>query len=750
MKAAGDKQLIWPRLLCAAGPLVLLAAIWLPEIGHHYVPSKVVSFETIAAGRKKVPDAALDEIRKYYLLPRGWKDDTEIIGVAQKLMQGRAELPGFRPISVYLPFDPADLTRGAELWQLQFAGLVVPEVLLEAYRRTEREEYFFAARDSILAFGRYEKGAWVDRGFLWNDHAVAARVRTLADFWAIYRHRSDYDPDTAQAIWNFAARTGAILAKPDNFTFATNHGVMQNLALWQLCIAFSTLESCSEYDQLALRRLTDQMAFYVAPDGAILEHSAEYLDFGVYLEGLSLRYATLLKLSPPKDWKRRYELSESFYADIRRPDGSLPMFGDAMLDPKLKGIAVTREDHGAGFTALEPAKDWRPSNDSQIYPISNYGVLWEGLKTWPAEESLAQAFLVASYFPGHGHKHADELSVLFWAGGQNWWTGSGYWPYDDPGRLYAEGWQGSNAPHLAGESARSERKSSISRFGRGNGVAAVEMDRQGPGTLVVKRLVVHVSPDIWIVTDSFSGTAESKIQTLWTTAPGVHVSPGARSNEYLLSFGNGVSLGTAFLGGERFHLTRYFGSHDPFAGWVATREGPEPAEAFQTEQNGEHAYAFLVWRVAHNSAKLPAQDTPINPAVQWTDETSWSIHVHGASGDITVVRHGEEISEIHGDSSRNKGERLTIAKPVSDVASENRSLTSAYQRAAARYPRFRELLIYRTRASLFVLILFGIQEAAFFVFRSHFRKIAIVVPTLATLCWIGLGVWLHWAYLVTS
>jgi hypothetical protein len=90
----------------------------------------------------------------------------------------------------------------------------------------------------MLEMANFEGKAWLDRGFLWNDHAVAARARTLADFWHMYRRRQDRrrlpslcgDSPPAQASF-----------LPSHFTFATNHGVIQNIALWQLCIAFTGL-----------------------------------------------------------------------------------------------------------------------------------------------------------------------------------------------------------------------------------------------------------------------------------------------------------------------------------------------------------------------------------------------------------------------------------------------------------------------------------------------------------------------------
>ncbi len=49
-----------------------------------------------------------------------------------------------------------------------------------------------------------------------------------------------------------AARTARLLAKEGHFTFSTNHGIMQNIALLRYCIAFPELPGVEEYKNLAI------------------------------------------------------------------------------------------------------------------------------------------------------------------------------------------------------------------------------------------------------------------------------------------------------------------------------------------------------------------------------------------------------------------------------------------------------------------------------------------------------------------
>jgi hypothetical protein len=735
------------RILTILLPFAVFAVIWIPEIARHHVPSTPIAGSTVEEGRHQVSDGVLDEIRAYRLMPRRWMNEAELIRVADKMLQGVAELPGYKPVTIGLPFESADLTKSSGLWRLQFAGLVVPEVLLDAYRQTGQEAYYEKARDVILAFGEFERKAWFDRGFLWNDHALAARARTIADFWAVYRHRPDYDPRVAAEIWRFATRTEEMLAKPENYTFATNHGVMQNVAIWHLCIAFPTLRNCEEDKQLALQRLTEEFSFYIAPDGVILEHSAEYHEFGVFLLGVALRYATLLNIKIPEDWASKYGLAKEFYGEIRRPDGSLPMFGDTGDQSNAEGIPITIEREDRKFSALRPTEDWKPSVAFQVYPLAGYALQWEGLESWPATSTLAQEFLVASYFHGHGHKHADELSILFWADGKNWWTNAGYWSYDDSNRIFAEGWDGSNAPHLANESPNSYRRASIVGSAFAEGIVAAEAERRGPGSFIARRLMVGVRQDVWIAADSYSGSAGKSVQAMWTTAPGISVEKSPSEKEFALESDTGTTLRVGFFGVPAPQLFRYRGSRTPFAGWVMHQGSPEPAEAFLVDQPSGRGCAFTVWRLDRPGRKDPLLSAPIASNVKCNGVTSWSIRVNGEAGELTVERSGDEIVITPREAKKAEPDHLILQGPSPEVEKLESNLERAYQAAESRYPRYRDLMEYRGRASLAMVLLLALQELGLMVIRWRWNNLKAAAQVFIVLSWTVIAIWLHWFYL---
>ena len=154
---------------------------------------------------------------------------------------------------------------------------------------------------------------------------------------------------------------------------------------------------------------------------------------------------------------RKIDCAQRVYASLRRPDGSLPVFGDSGDETYPLGPPVAAFDSERRAQKLAYAPEWRPTEANSVFPVSGLSVWWEGLELWPNAPDLSQTVVTWSNFAGHGHKHADEMSVLFWAGGQTWWSNVGYWPYGNEARADAESWAGSNAPHLVDENSVAPR-----------------------------------------------------------------------------------------------------------------------------------------------------------------------------------------------------------------------------------------------------------------------------------------------------
>jgi hypothetical protein len=577
---------------------------------------------------------------------------------------------------------------------------------------------------------------------LWNDHAVAERILALADFWALYRHHPSFEMSVAKEILTFAARSGRFLADPTHFTGSTNHGLMQNLALWHLCLAFPSIPETSQYRELALERLREQMAFYISEEGFVLEHSAEYHKDGVQFISMAFRYMSLLGITIPGEWQQKYEKTKLVYAELRRPDGSLPMFGDTGsgdVDPYVVMPGIDgRYVHPNRMIA------WRPREAYSVFPVAGYSIWWDGLDRWPITRSLSQTVVAWSYFPGHAHKLADEMSVLLWARGQTWWTNVGYWPAGETergqvGREEAVSWNGSNAPHLTDESASSVRTTRLLGHGRAGGSRFIDLERRGPRGYVARRQVVQVTNNLWVIIDHVAGDSRDRTTTVWTAAHDIQLNEGHVPASYELRSKTSESVLTKFISGSVGTTIRSVkGSRAPFAGWQVVDNSGRPSSAILVEQPANDSWAMAVWSL--NDRRSGTKRVIAAPSMHsWEGPEKWAIVLPVESGTIRLFRVAHEIV-LEGFDGKHPA-RLTLARPAG-IEEKVAAIHEAHEKLSRKYPRFGDHVDYRFKATLLVLFGVALQEIAFAVYKFFTRKYYFLLRGLSAIAWMVLGLFL--------
>lgn len=734
-------------LRCAtyfAIPSIVLIAIWLSVIRFYYVPSPIITHEMTERGRQQPSDDLLDELTSF----RFFDDENHLytVEVAEKILQGELTLPGEVPRRFHLPFDPHDIDQGSPYWQLTLARLTIPRILLAAYRSTGREEFFQAARDIILGWASYERRAFIPRGDLWEDHPIAERVFALVDFWAVYRHHHSYDPEVAEAIFVFAGRSGRFLADPAFFVHLSNHSVMQNLALWHLSLAFPCIPETQRYPLLAFERLRQLMSFYINEEGFVLEHSAGYHKTGVQFLSMAFRYMTLHRIEVPNEWQQKYDKARDVYAQLRRPDGSLPMFGDTEGGVGLPGPLVSTIDPQGLYGHLQDRDESTRPQSSNVYPIAGYSIWWDSVNRSTRVEDLSQTVVTWSYFPTFAHKHADEMSVLLWAKGQTWWTNVGYWPYGTDERREAESWNGSNAPHLAGETASSTRNTRMLGQSRVDALAFIDLERRGPQGYVARRQVAQARNGLWVILDHTSGDVRDRTTTLWTTAHDVQLREGSIVGSYVLSHtSNGSVLSTFILGSSGTNISTYKGSPVPFAGWQMAADQPfeaipKPASAIMVEQPAHDAWAVTIWSLDDTGSSgrriraMPSMDS-------WGGPENWTITVPLHSRTIRLSRKADKV--LLEDGGTKPSAYLRLARPVG-IDQKIAEIQGARERAKREYPRptFQDAVGYRFTATYFSIFLLVLQEACFAIYRRFTSKGYILLRGLGAIAWVVVGIWL--------
>jgi len=412
------------------------------------------------------------------------------------------------------------------------------------------------------------------------------------------------------------------------------------------------------------------------------------------------------------------------------------MFGDTDNSRKNRHVRSISFDKDGNIERLAGKEQWIPKQSGSLYPAAGYSIWWDGLDEWPKKDKLSQTVVAWSYFPGHAHKHADEMSVLLWAKGNNWWTNAGYWPYGTKGRSHALSWAGSNSPHLTNESSHSNRHTELISHGWSESLAAIDLLRRGPDEYAARRQVVQVKPNLWIILDSTSGSKDQRTTTTWTAPPEVKVHEGKTPGAFNLSVpNNSTFLATYIIGSDDIRIRTFQGSYDPFAGWV---QGI-PATSIVIEQPANDSWAAAIWLLQESDKENHRfRDTPFME--NWKGPRNWQITLPLASGPMNIGRNDERIF-FHTATETGIQEELKLSEPP-QISEKLTEIHTAYETAASKYPIKRYSTDRHLKLTYFIFFIFLLQEVFFFIYKRIGWKHLKGLRVLTSVGWVILGIWI--------
>lgn len=719
------------------GPLLALAVTWLPLIAEYRVAEYVVTDPALAGLRRSPADATLTELQRMNYGLRRLEGRSRIIGTADALIGGVLTLDGYEALAVGTAPNLADLERGPATMQLKMASMLVPDLLLQAYSETGERHYFDHTISATLGWARMEKATWIPVGLLWNDHAVASRVLYLARFWQHYRVDEMFDAEIAGEILGFVSRSAEHLARAQRYTYRTNHGIMQNLGLLHVAAAFPELPRRQDYLNLALARLDRHLPYFVSPEGIILEHSGSYQEFGVELLHYLGRYLQILELDQPDAWATRSANSFCFLRRIVRPDGTYPFYGDSfgslaiplVSDAVLSGSPLLNADcSGNRFLMSE-----------DFGYASHRAPAFASPPDW--KEAVSHTFVAWANFVGGSHKHADEPSVFAWYAGQDWWAASGYWPFGDPARASAVSWEGSNAPHFAGEPAETPRVTSLLKHAVSDALLFLDLERVSDRGRF-RRQFAHVAPDVWVVLDSDTVAASSRqdsIRTLWTTGPDVSVSPrDARDLFKLTSQGSPASLDVAFIGADGTSVALSTGSREPFMGMVVDGRKLVASNVLVVESSPNSWHGTVWVGNPDGTVHLLRQQ----PAMNWSAPDDWELSFRLPAREFRITRR-------HGRLELGDGDAVKAVDLVEGRAELNQlaRATDLLMSNAEEYGGFSDYLSARKKVSSVLLALALIYWLVVVVAaRLGSKRMGDFLSAIGLFGWVVLSCWLFMGY----
>ena len=721
--------------------VAVLVSIWVPWWLHFRVNVESIDDSTIVSLRAAPNDQLLSEIETLTASIRTRIPDASVARQVARLQDGHIDLLNGQTLDVALPFNAEDYHSGHPGSELNMAMLIVADTLLRGAIQQEDASLFRLAKNNIVAFSRFEKSIVGDYGLIRNDHALAARIGLLTQFWRAYRQHPEFNVDEARIVLEQLSRCAALLAKPSHYTAWTNHGVMQNLALLQFAAAFPNLREAAIARQTGYERLRRQMAYFIHPEGAVLEHGPGYHRFGIVLVGMALRLIEMNALPDIPELREHYARGVTLLDRLTRSDGSLPRFGDTngaiSARPRLgpPGLATPVSDVSIG-----------DAEGTSIYPGAGYAISLRTLSTSPAAASLQSHTTVFwSHYPGHGHLVDADTSIALWAAGRNWIGNAGYWPYSDPARDRATGWRGSNAPHLRTELTGQAipRASGSTLVGQGSDarVSLVDTARPLSGGGTLRRQVLQLDAGRWLILDFASPASQAPIDRLWTLEPDLELVRRSDSEYLATDPHSGWRMLLQVIGPSAPLIELLRGSRDPFGGWVMNGPIPLAAPALVATQSPGVAWLATLVQLLPPAANA---DDYAAPALQVEAPQHWSMRVHGpGSAPAEITRRDGELIV----TSASESHPLAIKPGTSDVVLHTQATIAEALAAEKRaFPRFRPLDEYRRKLSIALAFPALLTTGAGFVVAGWSRTARRWVAMLLVLAWAALAAWIHMVY----
>lgn len=472
---------------------------------------------------------------------------------------------------------------GRRSWWFHLNSLDPLACLLDAHDTTgDDERYLRPAASLALDWARSHPGLDSPNPFAWYDMAVGLRAYRLAYLLDAMARADEFDDIDVEALVRSVLLHAEALADDAGFASHSNHGVYQAAGQLAMASRLTTLPTMGAARRQALDRIRAMVDSQFTAEGVHTEHSPGYH------WAVARTYRAVLAsglVTDPELVERLTGIDEAL-AWFVKPDGRLVMFGDT-TDRKVK---VRQAPDGA-----------------RAFPESGYFVV----------RSDRSYVALAAAFHSRTHKHADDLSFVWfdrgrdllvdagsfgYAGtvepGSQLWD-EGFW-YSHPSRVYVESTRAHNTVEIDGRSyQRRDRPygSALRHWTAAGDVHAVEAVVCQFGTVEHRRVLV-VAPGRWVlVVDDVAdvdGTPHDLAQR-FHFAPDLDLDTDGTT--WRLDLGGGESLFVVPLEGALG--TEHGRGRDDGAmtGWISRRIGemtPCWSASYTADSVARHTFATVL------------------------------------------------------------------------------------------------------------------------------------------------------------
>lgn len=417
------------------------------------------------------------------------------IGADQLLREGWSNKGRFPLLKLDDQFPWDDDTPEHRSWNFTIHSLTMIQDLLLAHSKTGLDKYLKPALRISLDWATHHPSLSVEgrSQFAWYDMAVGLRAQRLAYVADAARRTGMADEPKVKVLLDSLELHRQYLADDEKIVFHNNHGFYQAAGQMAMGRRFRAErpEMAEAFAQGNLR-FKAMLEAQFTNEGVHKEHSPDYHRM-VYDSLRGIVDSGLVENPDVIELAHRIEDSLAWFI---LPTGDVVNFGDSDLRSVLRheAEAVRKWSYGPmqfmasrGLIGAPPAERYRAFSESGYFVARD---------RWPAgpDDYAGGSYLaLAAAFHSRTHKHADDLSFVWYDKGQeilvdagrygymgkaevgsDLWE-DGYW-YSDPARVYVESTAAHNTVEIDG---RNHPRKGVKPYG-----SALGRFGEGPGGLV--------------------------------------------------------------------------------------------------------------------------------------------------------------------------------------------------------------------------------------------------------------------------
>jgi hypothetical protein len=431
-------------------------------------------------------------------------------------------------IKLDLPLDWENACAGDRTWAYRLHAWEPLSEPLTAYSETGEARFLTWSLDLALDWVRQHPRYDPNSPFAWYDMAVGMRAFRLAYLVAAGVQAGLLEPDTTAQLLASLRLHLRVLSLEENFSAHSNHGIYQAAGQLAASTRIPDLPESAAAAEQATGRLRELVSHHFDEEGVHREHSPGY-NLMVLRSLLRLRSSGLIH-----DWNvlGTLDRAEETIAWFIAPVGGVPLVGDT---DRLRRNVVDDPhfDHPHARYAVTQGRDGEaPRSNFRAFAGAGYVAARDRWASG-AEFERSSYLLQACGFHSRVHKHADDLSFVWYARGTDLLADAGRFGYygrddidpalrelgfnySDPRRIYVESTRAHNCLEIDGTSYPRRRAKAYgsalqsARLDPTSGLVITEAKVTHPPGVQHTRYLCHL-PGAWtLVVDYAAGSPESR------------------------------------------------------------------------------------------------------------------------------------------------------------------------------------------------------------------------------------------------